>query len=97
MTKQPMALVPVEPTEEMTAQGEANNFGGDDSFYDWASDNAYRAMLTASPNAGQVSREQVEEIAEMLQRNSGFAVVSPSQLARDVVNALDLSIEGDEE
>ncbi|WOF74152.1 hypothetical protein QMT40_001799 [Parvibaculaceae bacterium PLY_AMNH_Bact1] len=66
MTNPTHYIVPAEPTEEMTAQGEANNYGGDDSFNDWASDNAYKAMLAASPNAGKVTKDQFNDLVNLL-------------------------------
>jgi hypothetical protein len=38
----------MEPSEAMIAAGEANNFAGDDGFYDFASANVWRAMLKAA-------------------------------------------------
>lgn len=40
-------VVPMEPSQAMIAAGEANNFAGDDSFWDFASTNVWAAMISA--------------------------------------------------
>lgn len=39
--------MPREPSQAMIAAGEANNFAGDDSFWDFASTNVWAAMISA--------------------------------------------------
>jgi hypothetical protein len=53
-------------------------------------------MLAASPNAGKVSREKLEEVAEHIQQRSSFSVHNPSQLAREAIAILGLEIEESE-
>lgn len=81
------ALVPVEATDEMIAPLE--DFQGVDTWED-----AFSAMLAASPNGGKLSLEALQAGIAVLDENIRHGkIITMDVLARDFVAALGLEVE----
>lgn len=81
------ALVPVEPTEEMSRQLSAN-CDTPDCDLDWV----VPVVITASPNAGEVSREQVNDLVNLL-HDAAHDGLHFDEVVAQFLDTLNLSVE----
>lgn len=95
VTKQPMALVPVEPTEEMLFDAGSHYAAANGSVLTEPMRASVQAAIAASPNSGQVSRELLQEL-ETAMVICEAEEATEKTYARAALEVLGLSIEGDE-